>query len=340
MARDKLREPGPTGVVMIELLNPTMAGLARYLADVVQFRLRYELKARSDRRAAVDFAVDRFCTPAGRRGEISSRCVALDAKRLLGESLDDNDRRRLERSLGAARHEELRVRGETLRLYRWTSHPACARALMIHGWEGYALSLSGFVEPLHALGFEVVAFDHRSHGASSGQRSSLPDFVWDLETVIESEGPFELMIGHSLGAAAMLQVIADSRVPPRRGVALAPFGDMTHLASGWSRLNGLGTEFAPQLILGLQRRYPFDPDRVSASFLAPRLQSSITIVHDRDDPITPLRSSQALAAANAQVELKVIEGSGHSRVIVSPASLAAVIGSAQIIRNTRADRTT
>ncbi|MEO0460369.1 MAG: alpha/beta fold hydrolase [Myxococcota bacterium] len=316
---------------MIELLNPTVTGVVRYVADVARFRVRYGFKARFDPQAAIDFAVARFCTPAGRRGEISPRCVEFDAKRLLGESIDDDDRRRLRRDIGSAEHTRLSIRGEELRLYRWPSRARRGRALLVHGWEGYALSLLSFVEPLHELGFEVVAFDHRAHGASGGRQSSLPDFVWDLEAVIEREGPFELMIGHSLGAAAMLQIVAESEFPPPRAVALAPFGDMAHLASGWSRLNGLGAGFAPQLLSGLERRYPFDPERVSPSFLASRIRSSISIVHDRNDPITPIESSQALASANSRVELTVIEGSGHSRVIVSEASLSAVVSAAQTI---------
>ncbi|MEL6543557.1 MAG: alpha/beta fold hydrolase [Myxococcota bacterium] len=304
---------------MIELLNPKPIDVVRFAADVIKFRSRYAFTR--DAAAARELAVDRFCTPTGRRGSLSQAELEADLERLYRQPPTEEQRGRIREVLDTVELSWLPVDGATLCVYRWSPGKAHRRALLAHGWEGYGLSLGPFVRDLLSEGYEVIAFDQRAHGASDGRFSGLPNFVWDLEAVVERFGSFDFVLGHSLGGAAVLQALARKTLGTPRSVLLAPFGDMSHLAAGWSRLNGLGRSFGPQLIEGLSHRYDYDPESVTVRAISKRIQSPVHIVHDRADPIVPIRTSLELAAANNLVTVDATEGLGHAALLAAPKAL-------------------
>ena len=77
------------------------------------------------------------------------------------------------------------------------------RALLIHGLSSNRGTWWRLTEALEANGWEVTAPDLRGHGAAAPAESySFADYASDLP-----EGPFELVVGHSLGGA--IAVVAD-----------------------------------------------------------------------------------------------------------------------------------
>src|SRR5262245_16038228 len=67
-------------------------------------------------------------------------------------------------------------RGRHLATWRWGATDAPA-VLLAHGWGGYAAQMRGFVPPLLAAGYRVIAFDQPAHGLSEGKLTGLPDFA-------------------------------------------------------------------------------------------------------------------------------------------------------------------
>src|SRR5512143_2769531 len=58
-----------------------------------------------------------------------------------------------------------------LAVTRWgESGPA---VLLMHGWGGSRAQMTGFVAPLLAAGFRVVAYDQPAHGESDGPMTNL-----------------------------------------------------------------------------------------------------------------------------------------------------------------------
>jgi len=81
-----------------------------------------------------------------------------------------------------------------------------------HGYTATAGCMLALVEPLHKMGWNVLAFDFRAHGASKGKKSSLgfheaKDIAaavrWAHQNRPQESGAMVYM-GHSMGAAACL----------------------------------------------------------------------------------------------------------------------------------------
>jgi pimeloyl-ACP methyl ester carboxylesterase len=77
------------------------------------------------------------------------------------------------------------------------------KALLIHGLSSNHGTWWRLTEALEAAGWEVTAPDLRGHGAAApADRYSFADYASDLPA-----GPFDLVVGHSLGGA--IAVVAD-----------------------------------------------------------------------------------------------------------------------------------
>lgn len=219
-------------------------------------------------------------------------------------------------------------RGGALRAFRWRSagRPSTApRVLLMHGWESRAAQLGKWVDPLLARGFEVVAFDGPAHGESSGRRASLPDFVAAIGAVAAEAGPFEAIVGHSLGAGASAIAVAGAHLT---GLPAVPV-DRLVLVAGPDRALDFFRQFAA--MMGLN-------DRVFAGFLAQieaiggrsveaystaavlaSCATPVFVIHDRDDEMIPAATAEAIAAASQASRLLITEGLGHHRIVSDPA---------------------
>jgi pimeloyl-ACP methyl ester carboxylesterase len=139
--------------------------------------------------------------------------------------------RREERALEDARFSRTPNGGGYIPTWNWGEG---SPVVLVHGWGGHAGRLTEFVAPLVRRGFSVIAFDAPGHGDAGGRHSSLTDFVAAIRAIARKHGPFEAIIGHSLGAAAcalaVRQGLAVSRV-----VLLSPPADPEKYSGRFAR---------------------------------------------------------------------------------------------------------
>lgn len=107
--------------------------------------------------------------------------------------------------------------------------------IYLHGIADDRGSAQGVVKRFVPLGFDVVAYDSRGHGQSSGERCTYGYFEkHDLKRVIAGLDGDIILVGHSLGAAVALQTAS---FEPRIRAIVA--------ASTYSDLRSIATERAP-----------------------------------------------------------------------------------------------
>lgn len=106
----------------------------------------------------------------------------------------------------------------------WGRPSADKKALMVHGLGSSAATCWRVMETLADQGWSSTAVDLRGHGSSPRASTyAISDFATDLEaTTPEGTNTWDLVIGHSIGAAAA--VVASSRKPrwARRLVLIDP----------------------------------------------------------------------------------------------------------------------
>ena len=214
-------------------------------------------------------------------------------------------------ALGLRHQEVTLVTSDDHRLHAWflpspIGHvePGAERytVLMCHGNAGNISHRLDRTLLMHTnLGTDVLLFDYRGFGQSSGRPNELgtyDDVRAAYRYLVEDRGIAEdriVLFGESLGAAVALQLATEVRVA---GLVLeAPFTSIRDMA---------------------KEAYPFLPNgwvrtRYENIEKIPTLEMPLLVVHGTDDKTVPFAQGKVLfEAANEPKRFLPIEGAGHS----------------------------
>jgi hypothetical protein len=190
------------------------------------------------------------------------------------------------------------------RLHGWFLPAPRARAslLFLHGNAGNISHRLDSLRVFHRLGLNVLLFDYRGYGRSSGSpseeglaRDAEAGYVHLLRQP-EVDKRRILLFGRSLGAAVA------ARLATQRPIAALI------VESGFTSLPDIAAEIYPFLPVRIIARYTYDTRGALRQVRAP-----VLVVHSRDDDIIPFHHGQALyAAANAPRAFLEISGD-HNR---------------------------
>jgi pimeloyl-ACP methyl ester carboxylesterase len=208
------------------------------------------------------------------------------------------------------------LQGADVRLKAWrcrAAGPARGTIVYLHGIADNRSSAEGVIGRFLPRGFDVIAYDSRAHGDSTGEACTYGFFEkQDLRRIIETAGPGPIvLIGTSLGGAVALQAAAeDPRVSAV--VAAETFSDLRTVASErapWFFSRGRidrAFELAEQLA-------HFQVDAVSPEKAAARLKIPVLLIHGAADVETPpAHSERVYGALKGPKRLVLVPGAGHN----------------------------
>ena len=138
--------------------------------------------------------------------------------------------------------------GKSLSARLWSGAPARAILVVAHGHGEHGGSYTELAQAIIAakIGVDVLAFDFRGHGLSSGRRGVIgryEDLLDDLETALEGAARLRdskpvFLLGHSNGALAAIRLM-ETRQPRVAGLILTnPSLRLIADAPFWKRLAG------------------------------------------------------------------------------------------------------
>lgn len=104
--------------------------------------------------------------------------------------------------LDTAERTNLDNHGKNMAAYTWKG--TGKSILILHGWKGMSADFRGLIKALIKEEFHIVAVDLPGHGTSEGKTASMPVFMDAIKSIVEEFGPFDTILGHSLGAASSL----------------------------------------------------------------------------------------------------------------------------------------
>ena len=176
----------------------------------------------------------------------------------------------------------------------------------LHGNSGNLHKWMVGLDAYRELDFDVVMFDYRGFGKSSGQIESEAQLRADVRAVWSQfapqyQGKRIVISGQSLGsglaAGLSAELCADGRAP-----------DLTMMVSAYSSMQALGAEL-----------YPWVPTRVlryplATLELACRLTGNLMLIHGDKDELIGYHHSETLRRAMPQAQLLCVEGAGHGDV--------------------------
>lgn len=212
--------------------------------------------------------------------------------------------------------EQLDLPGDGVNLRTWrfrASGPRRGVIVYLHGVADNRGSSAGIAERFVPGGFEVVAYDSRAHGDSTGDACTYGYHERrDLSRVLDriEDGPI-VLIGTSLGAAVALQAAAeDQRIAAV--VAVATFSDLRTVASERAPFFASTGNIAAALRIAEQRA-SFQVDAVSPAAAAAKIRAPVLVIHGAEDRETPPdHSRRVFAALRSPKRLILVPGAGHN----------------------------
>jgi uncharacterized protein len=192
------------------------------------------------------------------------------------------------------------------RLHGWwvpATEPAFAHVLYLHGNGGNIGDRAPHVELLAAAGLDVLIFDYRGYGRSSGRPSeqgTYRDASASLAALHErvADPARVIYVGESLGGAVGLELAI--RSPPAGVVLQSTFTSIRDMAR-------LHYPIVPRRLV---------PDAYPSLRLVAQIRSRLLCLHGDRDEIVPLIYGEALyEAARCEKELVVLPGVGHNDIL-------------------------
>jgi uncharacterized protein len=213
--------------------------------------------------------------------------------------------------------EAARFTGAGVDLAGWrcpTHKPRRGTVIYLHGISDNRRSARGLIDRFGRMGFDVIAYDSRAHGESTGDACTYGFYEkQDLRRVIDTTAPGPVvLVGHSLGAAVALQEAAGD---PRVATVVA--------AETFSDLRTIASERAPFFFTtGVITRglalagwlAAFRIDDVSPVKAAANLTIPVLLIHGELDVSTrPEHSRRIEAALAGPKRLVLVSGAAHSQ---------------------------
>ncbi|GAA4228968.1 alpha/beta hydrolase [Actinomadura meridiana] len=216
------------------------------------------------------------------------------------------------------------VDGRSLAVYRWGD--TGGRVLLLHGFEGRASNLSGFVDGIGDLGMSAVAFDFFGHGASEGDRATITDLVAALRVVDTEYGPFRAIVAHSFGALCAYEALR-SGVRADRLVTIASICDFDYVPKVFCQKLGLDPRIEEDLIRRSEEFFSEDYiwERFSATYRAAELTVPLLVIHDENDKEIAVEQGRKIAAVYGQAQYIETRGLGHRRILADADVITATL---------------
>ncbi|MFI9511045.1 alpha/beta hydrolase [Nocardia sp. NPDC052566] len=194
--------------------------------------------------------------------------------------------------------------GETVHAWWLPARNSIGHVLFAHGNAGNIGDRVAIFALLTAAGFDVLAFDYRGFGRSTGrptEHGTYLDSRAALRVLLEQPGvdPKKVLyLGKSLGGGVLVEL----------AVAHPPAGLI--LMSTFTGIRDAARSVYPYL------PSPLVPDAYPSLRRIARLRAPLLIMHGDQDELLPVRHARRLyAAAPEPKRLVVVPGAGHNDVI-------------------------
>ncbi len=191
--------------------------------------------------------------------------------------------------------------------------------LLMHGWGGARAQMTGFVDPLLAAGYRVVAYDQPAHGQSDGKMTNVLEISATMDLITKQEGDFEVIIAHSFGTLITSHALANRNFPsPSKLIYFGAFNRLLDALPRFQILASLPDEVIEDMRAMVHENFGQDTlEAITNEGMTPRINIPALMFHDTKDNVTPVEDSRAVAQVWKAARLIETEGLGHRAALQS-----------------------
>lgn len=196
--------------------------------------------------------------------------------------------------------------------------------LLVHGWQSQASDLKSLSNTLVAQGYSVWAPDLPGHGHSAGRMLSIPLAAQTLCELERHAGPWHAVIGHSLGAACVVQALVQGLSTARAVLIATPthYGQHARLVADDM---GLPAAQWPDLLARMEAVTGIAPDAIDMQQQVATLPQRACMIHALDDAIVPYPPALRVAEQWAGAQWHGLQGLGHFDIVADAQVLQLVL---------------
>ncbi len=202
---------------------------------------------------------------------------------------------------------------KTIQVYKYGSGPR--KALVVHGWSGRGSQMHYIAENL-GEDFTVFAFDGPAHGKSTGKTTNMSEFISSIEVLSRKFGPFEVLIGHSIGGMAVLNSVARG-VEVKSIITIGAADTISEIASDFAQKVGLSPKYGPRLKKYFDKKLNQDVDNFSAHKAAKSIEVQTLVIHDEDDMEVSVSCARNIRQNLRNGKLLITQKLGHTSILRS-----------------------
>lgn len=208
-------------------------------------------------------------------------------------------------------HSRATVNNKKITVFSSGSNP---KVLLVHGWCGRASQFYEIGPWFVRSGLEYYSFTAPAHGSSTDRQSNLNEFIECIEFMDKEYGPFEAIVGHSLGGVAALNY-ASRNEHIKKVITIGTPASITGTINDFCKLLGANKKVKKKLIEYIKENFSQTFEEQSAASLAHLVKAKGLIIHDEDDIDANVKDAYKIADNWPGAETHITKGLGHRRIL-------------------------
>lgn len=188
------------------------------------------------------------------------------------------------------------------------------KILLVHGWSGRGTQLAKIAKHLKEKGYSIVSFDAPGHGKAPGKISMMPFFIKSIHFLEKRYGPFEAIIGHSLGGMSTLKAINEG-VVTKKIVLIGTANSVTRISRDFAITMNMNLKVAELMKSYLDKKFGENMEKYSGGISAKGVKIPVLIIHDEKDVDVPVKDAYELHNNLTNSDLLITKDLGHRRIL-------------------------
>lgn len=226
----------------------------------------------------------------------------------------------------SAKTRQTPYQGDLIKSYRWGTGES--KVLVCHGWRSKTADFRKIIETFTSEGYSVEGLDLRAHGNSEGKHTALPEYRDILKNHITKHGPYDIVIGYSIGALASGIVLSEMNesYQPRHYYHLAGPPYVRYFFKDVVEDVGCNETVYEAMCHLIQEHYGQSIDYFDLRIKNNELKHINThLIYCEDDQIIPFQKGQELEECFPNASFVHTKGLGHYKIISNPAVIDYIV---------------